>query len=75
MAKREWRKPTEADRQRKCRARSPYEKQPFYVVWNDEYKTWALADRPHILVAVREILAPAEQADAAMGERNMQGGA
>ena len=36
--KRQWRKPTEDDKQRKCRARSPYEKNPFYVEWNDGNK-------------------------------------
>lgn len=60
MAKRAWRKPTIEDRSRKCRARSPYEKRPFYVEWNPEYACWGVAGRTHILVAVTEILSPAE---------------
>lgn len=56
--KRVWRTPTEEDRARKCRARNPFEKRPFYVVWNREWKTWGLAERPHILVAVAEVLSP-----------------
>lgn len=51
-----WRPPTEGDRARKCRARSSFEKRPFYVEWNAEYKCWAFHGRPHILVAVHEIL-------------------
>lgn len=58
-AKRVWRAPTKEDRARKCRARNPYEKRPFYVVWNSQWKTWGLAGRQHILVAVTEILSPA----------------
>lgn len=54
--KREWRKPTEADRARKCRARCKFEKNPFYVEWNAEYSAWAIAGRPHILVHVDEVL-------------------
>lgn len=53
-----WRKPTEEDKARKCRARSRYEKNPFYVVWSAEWKTWCLANSQHILVAVDEILSP-----------------
>ena len=56
-AKREWRKPTEADRGRKCRARNRFEKHAFYVRWNTEFATWALAGTPHILVRVDEVLA------------------
>ena len=32
--KREWRKPIEEDKTRKCLARSSFYKQPFYVEWN-----------------------------------------
>jgi hypothetical protein len=55
-----WRAPTLEDRKRKCRARSRFEKNPFYVVWNKQYKTWCLANSPHILVAVHEILSAKE---------------
>lgn len=55
---RTWRTPALEDRTRKCRARSPFEKRPFYVEWNAEYNTWGLAGRKHILVAVSEILSP-----------------
>jgi len=58
--KRQWRKQINADRGRKCRARSSYEKRPFYVEWNDEFECWAIAGRPHILVAVHEILEEAK---------------
>lgn len=57
--KRYWRKPTVADRSRKCRARSPYEPRPFYVEWNPRYKCWGRYGRPHILIAVSEILSEA----------------
>ncbi len=55
--KREWRKPTEADRSRKCRARNRFEKNAFYVEWNTEYRTWCISGRPHILIRVDEVLA------------------
>lgn len=58
--KRQWREPTDEDKKRKCRARSKFEKKPFYVVWNGEYDTWARARSPHILISVDEILEPAE---------------
>jgi len=54
--KRQWRAPVEADKSRKCRARSRDEKQPFYAEWNAEWHNWAIAGRPHILVAVDEVL-------------------
>lgn len=56
--KRQWRKPTEADKERRCYAWHKAEDKKFYVVWNPEYEVWGLADRPHILVAVTEILEP-----------------
>lgn len=56
---RQWRRPTESDKTRKCRARSPYEKRPFYVEWSSVWNVWAVAGSPHILVAVSEILEPA----------------
>ena len=56
MAKRQWRRPTEDDKLRKCRARNPWEKRPFYVEWNERYSCWSIAGTPHILVAVSEIL-------------------
>jgi hypothetical protein len=56
-----WRAPTEEDKKRECRARNPFEKNPFYVEWNEEYQCWAIAGRSHILVAVSEILSPKEQ--------------
>lgn len=59
--KRFWRKPNITDRARKCRARSPYQKRPFYVEWNSEFGCWAMYGRKHILVAVSEILSPKEQ--------------
>jgi hypothetical protein len=55
---RQWRKPTEQDKARKCRARSQFEKYPFYVNWNTEYNCWALSGTPHILILVGEILEP-----------------
>lgn len=61
MATRQWRAPTAKDRLRKCRARSPFEKRPFYVEWNQQFKCWGIAGRPHILVAVSEILSPKER--------------
>ena len=72
---REWRKPTEADRTRKCRARNRFEKNAYYVEWNAEYSTWAIAGRPHILVRVDEVLddRPAAQGAAdlsALGKEN-----
>lgn len=54
--KRQWRKPIESDKARKCRARNEFEKKPFYVEWNAEYQTWAVSGSPHILVRVYEIL-------------------
>lgn len=59
---RQWRAPIEADKGRKCRARNEYEKKPFYVVWNKEYKTWCLDSANHILVRVKEVLEPRERA-------------
>lgn len=56
VPKREWRLQVEADKQRKCYARSPYEKRPFYVEWNSDYRCWGIAGSPHILVVVTEIL-------------------
>lgn len=55
---RRWRKPTLADRRRVCRARSPFETRPFYVVWNRKFKCWGIYGRAHILIAVHEILSP-----------------
>lgn len=60
VGRRQYRRPTEDDKQReKCRARSRFEKSPFYVSWNAEHNCWAMYGRPHILVAVDEILEPA----------------
>lgn len=56
--KRNWRKPTEEDKQRKCYARNKFEDKPFYVEWNDQYGVWASYGRSHILVTVSEILEP-----------------
>lgn len=58
MSKRQWRKPTEEDKARKCRARNQHESSPFYVEWNSEYNCWAKAGTPHILILVGEILEP-----------------
>lgn len=54
--KRQWRAPNESDKLRKCRARNPYEKQPFYVEWNPEFHCWAKFGTPHILILVTEVL-------------------
>ena len=55
---RSWRVPTEDDKLRKCRARRSFEKRPFYVEWNDAWGCWVVAGKPHILIAVVEILFP-----------------
>lgn len=55
-----WRAPTEEDKARKCRARNPYEKRPFYTEWSETWGCLAIAGRPHILIAVAEILSPAK---------------
>lgn len=56
--KRVWRKPIEADKTRKCRARNLIEGSPFYAVWNETYECWCLAEANHILVLVSEVLEP-----------------
>lgn len=55
---RHWRPPTLEDRKRKCRAKNPYERYPFYVEWNETYHCWGRYGRPHILILVCEILSP-----------------
>lgn len=71
-AKRVWGKPTEADRTRKCRARNRFEKAAYYVEWNAEWNTWAIAGRPHLLVRVDEVL---DGRPAANGAADQKGGA
>lgn len=61
MATRKWRKPTEADKERKCLAKNPFEPEKFYVEWNPEFNCWALAGRQHILVMVSEVLEAKEK--------------
>lgn len=56
--KRQWRRPTEEDKLRKCRARSSFEEKPFYVAWNSDWDCWGMYGKEHILVAVHEILEP-----------------
>lgn len=61
MAKRIWRKPIEADKQRKCYAYCSISDKKHYVIWNDEWEAWGLAAIPHILVRADKILsAPLE---------------
>lgn len=72
-ANREWRKPTEADRGSKWRARNRFEKRPYYVEWNAEWDCWAISGRPHILVRVDEIFATPSASVQADGSGTMGG--
>lgn len=56
MPKRKWRKPTEADKQRKCYAHDTLSDEKYYVRWNEEWDCWGVDHAMHVLVRVDLIL-------------------